>query len=159
MGSRAGGDEIMSSGILACELTSKQTAKLIGVKYAALDYWCRSGALSEPMVPATGRGRSRVWGFLDVIRARAVARLRRDGVSLQTIRRVVGELTERYDVADPLANTSRLVVAGDRLYWAETDEALLDVLRGQLAARPLILLDIGELTTQTIEALAEVCAA
>ena len=143
--------------VLACELTSKQVARLAGIKYPTLHYWCATGALPEPMVPAEGRGKGRRWGFIDLIRARMVARLRRDHVSLQMIRRVVDELVGHYGVDDPLA-TVRLVVAGDRVFWPLDDKTLLEVLTGQLGAKPLILIDVSELARETVSVLAEVCA-
>ena len=88
-----------------------RAARIIGVKYTNLDFWIRTGLLS-PAIPARGKGTRRGFSFLDLIRARTVVRLRSENVSLQAIRKVMDELTERYRIADPLADTSRLVVAG-----------------------------------------------
>jgi len=89
-----------------------------------------------------------VFSFLDLIRARAVADLRRQGVSLQTVRRILQELTEKWQVDDPLVHTGRLVVAGDDLLWVLDDQALLNAITGQLAAQALVILPVGEMVAE-----------
>ena len=127
-------------------LTSKQVAEVVGIKYATLDSWLRPerGGFLECTEPAAGRGSNRGFSFLDVLRIDAVARMRRGGVPLQTIRQVLTDLTERYRVEDPLL-AGRLVVAGTRLFWALDDATLLDVLTQQLASTPLVILPVGEM--------------
>ena len=129
-----------------CQLTAKQVVAITGVKYPRLDYWLRPerGNLLTCQVPAQGKGSDRFFSFLDAIRIRAVKRLRDEAVSLQKIRKVLAELG-RYGIGDPLIQTGQLVVAGDQLFWALDDMALLDVLRGQLAARPLVILPVAEI--------------
>jgi DNA-binding transcriptional MerR regulator len=136
-----------------------KAAAVTGVSYRQLDYWVRSGALPRPAQPATGKGTKRGFSFLDLIRARTMARLRAEGVSLQAIRQVMRELTDRYQIADPLTDTARLVVAGERVFWALDDSTLLDVLKGQLAARPLVLIEMPEIVREVQRAMSEMCAA
>jgi len=130
-----------------CRLGGWQAARVVGIAYHSLDYWVRSGLLSCE-VPARGRGSRRVFSFLDLIRARAVADLRRQGVSLQTVRRILQELTEKWQVDDPLVHTGRLVVAGDDLLWVLDDQALLNAITGQLAAQALVILPVGEMVAE-----------
>ena len=127
-------------------LTSRQVAEVVGIKYRTLDSWLRpeDGGFLECTEPAAGRGSNRGFSFLDVLRVDAVARMRRGGVSLQTIRQVLSDLSERYRVDDPLIE-GRLVVAGKDLFWAIDDATLLDVLAKQLAATPLVILPVGEM--------------
>lgn len=144
--------------IYDCLLGSKQVQKLVGLDcYRTLDSWVRTGLLAVT-VPAHGKQTKRRWTFVDLIRARAVADLRRQGVSLQAIRRAVALLTERLGEGDPLA-AGRLVVTGERLFWALDDVTLLDVLRGQLAAGPLVILDVGALARELQPKALELCAA
>jgi DNA-binding transcriptional MerR regulator len=124
-------------------------ARVVGVPYRTLDGWIRSGLLPQPEVPAQGKGTRRRFSFLDLIRAAAVQRLRSEGIRVHTIRKAVDALGQRYYVTDPLNDTARLVVAGDRLFWAMDDRTLLDILTGQLSARPLVLLDVAELIART----------
>jgi len=134
--------------VLECKLGGWQAARVVGIAYHTLDYWVRSGLLSCE-VPAHGKGSRRVFSFLDLIRARAVADLRKQGVSLQTVRQVLQELTAKWQVDDPLVHTGRLVVAGDDLFWVLDDQALLNAITAQLAARPLVILPVGEMVADT----------
>lgn len=147
--------------IFDCQLAAKQVMKITGLSYARLDYWLRPerGNILTCAVPAQGKGSDREFSFLDVIRLRAVKRLRDSGVSLQMIRKVVRELTERYQINDPLLENGQLLVAGERLFWALDDMALLDVLRGQLAAHPLVILPVGEIVADTRAKVAALVAA
>jgi len=149
----------MAENTLSCNVGGTRAARIVGVNcYRTLDHWIRTGLLPVEK-PAHGPGSKRGFSFLDLIRARAVVRLRQQGASLQAIRKVTATLSERYAVADPLAETSRLIVAGERLYWADTEGKLLDVLRDQYAAGPLVILDVPELVRDTAARIAMVCAA
>jgi len=146
--------------ILECSLSTKQVARLAGITYATLDYWVRPerGNLLQCEIPAKGTGSERRFSFLDTIRVRAVAELRRQHVTLQTIRKVMAELA-RFGIEDPLVQTGRLVIAGERVFWALDDNTLLDVLKGQLAAKPLVVISMGELVQDTALRVRELCAA
>lgn len=144
--------------VLACRVGGHRAARIVGVPYDTLHWWVKTGIVSVT-TPAQGKGSRRGFSFLDLIRARTVARLRAEGVSMQTIRKAVAELSARFGVADPLTETARLVVAGERLFWALDDRTLLDVLKAQLGARPLILVDMSELVLDLSRKVAEVCAA
>lgn len=134
-----------------------RAARVVGVLYPTLDYWIRSGVLPTPTKAANGKGSRRQLGFLDLVRARTVARLRGEGISLQTIRKAIAKLGEEYRVGDPLAETANLIVAGGEVFWAPDDTILLNVLRQQLAARPLVLVAVGEVVAE-IRARVEACA-
>jgi len=123
-------------------------ARVVDATYRQLDYWIRTGLLPSPALPAQGKGSRRGFSFLDLIRARTVVRLKSGGASLQAIRRVVHELTQRYRVEDPLTETARLIVADDTVYWITNERQLVEVITGKLAARPLILLDMGEIAQE-----------
>ncbi len=146
--------------ILTCRLSAGKVARLAGIKYATMDYWLRPerGNLLQCDVPASGRGSDRKFGFLDVIRIRAVAEMRRKHISLQTIRKVAAELAQR-GIDDPLVQTGRLVIAGEEVFWAIDDTKLLNILKGQLAAKPLVILPVGELYQDTAVKIRELCAA
>jgi len=131
-------------------LTAGQVVEVTGLRYPTLDRWFRPerGGFLECAQPAAGKDTRRGFSFLDVLRIEAVKRLRGTGVSMQMIRRVLGELGERYAEDDPLL-AGRLVVAGTRLFWAIDDATLLDVLAQQLAAAPLVILPIGDMIKAT----------
>lgn len=144
--------------IFDCQLSTVQVQRLVGLDcYRTLDNWVRTGLLPVT-VPGRGPGRDRRWSFVDLIRARAVADMRRRGVSLQTIRKAVDILTKQLGEQDPLA-VGRLIVASDRLFWAIDDATLLEVLSGQLASGPLMILDVGAIARELAPKVAEMCAA
>ena len=145
--------------IWACEVGGLTASRIVGVKYRTLDNWLRTGLLPETTTPAQGKGTKRGFGIIDLVRARVVARLKVEGVSVRTIRAVLAALGERWGVNDPLLQGGRLVVAGSELFWAFDDATLLNVLTGQLAARPLIILPMGEIISETCVRLLESCAA
>ena len=139
-------------------LGSRQVAELAGIPYRTLDRWIRSGLLTCS-TSAKGTGTRREFSLVDVVRVRVVAQLRRQGVSLQTVRRVVRELTERWGIHDPLTQSERLVVSGDKLFWDLDDSALLDAVSGQLAARPFVIVPLNQIADDTSEQMARLCAA
>ena len=125
-----------------CRVSATRAAEIVGIKYATLDHWLRTDAI-ECAVKAEGSGSRREFDFLDLLRARAVARLRTAGVSLQKVRRVIQELERHYKIKAPLTQSSRLIVAGGRLHWAHTEEELIEVLSHQFVATPFVILDVG----------------
>lgn len=143
--------------IWECLLSTMEVAKLCHLPYRTLDGWVRTNLLPVT-VPARGIGRRRQWAFVDVVRTKALAELRHQGVSLQTIRKALVILTERIGESDPLTQ-GRLIVAGERLFWTLDDDMLLDVLRDQLAAGPLVILDVGSLIRELQPKVLELCAA
>jgi DNA-binding transcriptional MerR regulator len=119
-----------------------KAARIVGVPYRTLDNWIRTGLLSVG-VPASGLGTRRSFSFLDLVRAKLVADLRAQGISTPMIRRVQEELTNTWGTTDPLAQTTRLVVVGDKLLWGLDDRSLLDTLNGQLATVQLLIVPVG----------------
>jgi DNA-binding transcriptional MerR regulator len=134
-----------------------QAARIAGVTYRQLDYWTRTGLLPKPEQPARGKGSRRGYAFLDLVRVRVVASLKRQGVSVQMIRRVLDALTEKWHVDDPLLQ-GRLVIVGADLLW-DLDDALLDALTGQLVETKIAIVPVGEIVRETELRLKESCAA
>jgi len=134
---------------IAYLVNSKRAAELCDTPYTTLVFWITSGLLPEPVVPARGTGTRRLFSLLDVVRARTVARLREQGVSLQMIRRIVRELNDKWEIDDPLLYSGRLIVAGDDLLWGIDDEKLMNVLTGQLASRALVIIPVSEIIEDT----------
>lgn len=62
-------------------ITSQQVAATAGATYRQLDHWVRTGLL-HPQIPANGSGTQRRWSLDDAVRAAAIAKLRRAGVTL-----------------------------------------------------------------------------
>ena len=147
----------MPGEVLDCRLGGLRASRVIGVPYRTLDNWVRTGLLPVE-VPARGKGTKRGFSFLDLIRARAMTHLRGQGISVQMIRKVLGELTQKWGVNDPLLFSGRLIVAGDQLFWALDDAKLLHALTGQLASTTLLILPVGQIVAEVRVKVAEMIA-
>ena len=53
--------------------TSAQVARMCGVSYRQLDYWCRAGLVTPSVREAAGQGSQRQWARADLERVRRVA--------------------------------------------------------------------------------------
>jgi len=145
--------------VLDCRIGVELASRIVGVKYRTLDSWIRTGLLTVTRA-ARGTGSRREFSFLDLIRARCVNHMRQAGVSLQTIRQVQAQLIERYGVQDPLTQPGKLIIAGGNdVHWETDDNKLLNVLKGQYAARSLVILDMPVLAQETHQKMLEVCRA
>lgn len=133
--------------ILDYRLGSSKVAELVGVPFRTLDHWVRTGIVSCE-IPAQGAGTRRRFGFRDIFRVQLVARLRKEGISLQTIRKAVALLQQEWKVDDPLVQAQMLSI-DERLYWAENPEILWDILKRQGAAGRLVVIDMQELARDT----------
>lgn len=90
--------------------SAAELAEYLGVPASTLTYWVAAGLISPDKA---GRGRAgHSIGLLGLLEALAVKELRGSGVSLQAIRKVVGNLQELFKEKRPLAKLT-LVVYGD----------------------------------------------
>ena len=135
---------------LDCRLSSDAVCGLGNISYRQLDYWLRSGILPPPRVPARGCGTHRRFGFLDIVRVRLVAALRRQGVSLQAIRKALDILKAEWRIRDPLT-TGHLLALDGRVCLDTDPETLWDLLARQSLARRIVVIDVGELARDTAE--------
>jgi DNA-binding transcriptional MerR regulator len=108
------------------KLTIGELARYTGASRRQLDYWTTSGLL-KPSGQEVRKG-WRTYTFDDLIRARAVATLRKEGVSLRTIRKVEEHLS-RYS-GDPLREL-KLVVHGGEVFVYRSREEAFHALTGQ----------------------------
>jgi DNA-binding transcriptional MerR regulator len=122
-------------------------AKLTDVSVATLQNWDRRGFLKASIQPAGGHGVSRVYSFRDLVAIRVARDLKREGIPLQALRRVVGYLCARKGLkpADALASTS-LITDGRDVYEIEGDVSTSTLRRpGQ---RMLLMVPLGELVAE-----------
>jgi DNA-binding transcriptional MerR regulator len=108
----------------ATDFSSEEAAKLARVPGQRLTEWDKSGFLTAS-VPAKRRGVSRRYTFRDVVALRVAAELRRAGVSLQLLRKVVDHLRNREGLSatEVLARTN-LVTNGEQVYEVAGDVML-----------------------------------
>jgi DNA-binding transcriptional MerR regulator len=97
--------------------TAEKVSALTGLTRRQLQYWDEQHFLSPSVSSRGGRGRMRLYDFRDLVSLRAAAELRRDGISLQLIRKVIKHLQE-LDYREPLAEL-RCWSADGRLYFTE----------------------------------------
>lgn len=102
-------------------------SKAAGITYRQLDYWDRTGLVSPSIQNATGSGSQRLYSFRDILVLKVVKRLLDTGVSLQQIRRAVGQLST-YGV-DDLAQIT-LMSDGASVYECTSDDEVIDLVRG-----------------------------
>jgi DNA-binding transcriptional MerR regulator len=97
--------------------TSEKACQLTQLTKRQLQYWDEQNFLSPSLSGKAGRGRRRLYNFQDLVSLRVAADLRRAGISLQLIRRVVTHLRE-LDYEHPLREV-RFWSADGHLYFEE----------------------------------------
>ncbi|TVS06969.1 MAG: hypothetical protein EA423_05055 [Phycisphaerales bacterium] len=115
-----------------------EAARLAGVQPQTASRWL-SGRVLKPDLPQVG-GRKAV-SFLDLVELFVVGRLRSEGVSLQTIRRVYTRLQDKLGHDHPFAS-QRLLTDGKEIFWEVGDEfgdRRLEEIRSGQNAMPQIL--------------------
>ena len=122
-------DEFHARNSPGCFSTA-QAARLSGLTPRQLDYWARRGFLRPSLQEASGYGSSRRYSFTDIVKLRVAARLRASGIGLARVRRCV-EALERFDPqGEADLGRARLIVMGNRVLWARSDEEVVDLLKG-----------------------------
>ena len=134
-------------------LEARQVRRITGLTYPQLDYMLRSGAVTCTD-PGGGPGIRRRFSFTDVLRMRAVLRLRAEGISLAKIREATDLLARVWGEDDPLLS-GLLVVVGDELYFERDAEQIVNVLTGQSAMKQVLVIDMGRLAEETRQELAK----
>lgn len=98
-----------------------QAAALSGLTEKVLEHWNTSGFM-RASVPAERRGVSKRYTFRDVVALRVVSELRRAGVSLQLLRKVIAYLRARDGLsATDVLSSTHLVTDGERVYEVSGD--------------------------------------
>jgi DNA-binding transcriptional MerR regulator len=96
-------------------------ARITGATIKQLIHWDLSGLVQPSVVPAHGKGSRRVYSFLDILAIKTAVTLRREGISLQKIRRCLKYLREHQpEVQQPLASLN-LVTDGVSVFRLSHD--------------------------------------
>ncbi len=84
-------------------------ARITGATIKQLIHWDLTALVQPSVSPAHGKGSRRVYSFLDVLAIKTAVTLRREGISLQKIRRCLKYLREHQpEVQQPLADLNLL---------------------------------------------------
>ena len=103
-----------------------QVCKIVGITYRQLDYWARTDLVRPSVMDANGSGTQRLYSFRDLIELKVIKQMLDAGISLQSARKAVESLRE-FD--EGLASV-RVVIQGPNVVLAQSDEQVMDLLRG-----------------------------
>src|SRR5436190_19334090 len=103
-----------------------QVCKLVGITYRQLDYWARTDLVRPSVMDANGSGTQRLYSFRDLIELKVIKQMLDAGISLQSSRKAVESLRGfQKDLA-----SARIVIQGASVVLAESDQEVMDLLRG-----------------------------
>jgi DNA-binding transcriptional MerR regulator len=102
--------------------------RLTGINRKTLHYWDQTGFLRPSISSSSGTGSRRIYGFQDVVAVRVALQLRKAGISLQAVRRLVKFLRSQKSLQNPLAENF-LLTDGTDVYLQEGEAPLQSVLR------------------------------
>ena len=100
--------------------------RFAGITYRQLDYWARTGLITPSIREAGGSGTQRVYSFEDLLRLKVIKSMLDGGMSLAKVRRAVAHMRH----LDLSLTGTTLLTTKDRVYAVESDEALIDLLKG-----------------------------
>ncbi len=128
--------------------------ELTGLSFRQLQYWDERGFV-RPTLSSGRRRARRLYAFRDVVALRVAAQLRRQGVSLQLIRKVHDHLRQ-LDYEKPLAEL-RFWLHEGQLYFSEADTVRAgrrpeQVLAGYVVPVPAIVTELEEMIHRLAEA-------
>jgi DNA-binding transcriptional MerR regulator len=110
--------------------STAEAARLSGLSPRQLDHWDRQGFLRPSLQQASGYGSSRLYSFADIVRLRVAARLRASGLGLARIRSCSEALARLDEAGGGDLGRARLLVIGNRVLWAQSDQEVVDLLKG-----------------------------
>jgi DNA-binding transcriptional MerR regulator len=124
-----------------------QVCKIVGITYRQLDYWARTDLVRPSVMDANGSGTQRLYSFRDLIELKVIKQMLDAGISLQSARKAVESLRGfRKDLA-----SARIVIQGASVVLAESDQEVMDLLRGGQGVLSVVL-DVEPLQQTITEA-------
>src|SRR6478609_9156869 len=103
-----------------------QVCKIVGITYRQLDYWARTELVRPSVMDANGSGTQRLYAYRDLVELKVIKQMLDAGISLQSAREAVDALRA---VDHDLASV-RIVIQGPSVVLAQSDEQVMDLLRG-----------------------------
>jgi len=110
--------------------TAEKVLRLTGISKRQLQYWDERDFVRPSLTSREGRGRRRLYDFRDLVSLRVAADLRRNGISLQEIRKLDRHL-RNLKPAQSLAEVSVWLWEG-RVYFSEAETIRAGRQPGQL---------------------------
>jgi DNA-binding transcriptional MerR regulator len=124
-----------------------QVCKIVGITYRQLDYWARTELVRPSVMDANGSGTQRLYSYRDLVELKVIKQMLDAGISLQSARKAVESL-RAFD--EDLASI-RIVIQGPTIVLAQSDEQVMDLLRGGQGVLSVVL-DIQPLQQTITEA-------
>jgi DNA-binding transcriptional MerR regulator len=124
-----------------------QVCKIVGITYRQLDYWARTELVRPSVMDANGSGTQRLYSYRDLVELKVIKQMLDAGISLQSARKAVESL-RGFD--EDLASV-RIVLQGPNVVLAQSDEQVMDLLRGGQGVLSVVL-DIQPLQQTITEA-------
>ena len=103
-----------------------QVCKIVGITYRQLDYWARTGLLRPSLADAKGSGSQRLYSYGDIVELKVIKQLLDAGINLKQARKAIECLRSG---GEDLKSAS-LVLAGEGSVLAQTNEVVIDLLKG-----------------------------
>lgn len=107
--------------------SGKRAAEIVGITYRQLDYWARTDLVRPSVADARGSGSRRKYSYRDLLELKVIKNLLDAGIKLESVRDAFAYLRE--NLGEDIASAN-LVIAGNRSVVVQSDEELIDVLRG-----------------------------
>jgi DNA-binding transcriptional MerR regulator len=139
------------------EFTTKTVARITGVTARQLDYWANTDFIIPSVQVGAGRGKVRLYSFVDLVQVKVAKQLGDAGISLQKMRKAVSALRSiAPDIEKPLAQFE-FISDGRDIFVADTEERMIAITHdmGQFYWR----LNVGDLVRELadkVEQLAQV---
>jgi DNA-binding transcriptional MerR regulator len=139
------------------EFSTKTVAKIVGVTPRQLDYWADTNFIVPSVQTGAGRGKVRLYSFVDLVQVKVAKQLGDAGISLQKIRKAVATLRQYApEIEKPLA-AFEFISDGRDVFVAYDEERMISITQdiGQFYWR----LKVGDLVrelTEKVEQLAQV---
>lgn len=105
---------------LQAGIPTRAVSNITGIAMPTLQYWVRSNAVTPSVRTRTASGRSMLWSMSDLVTLRVFATLRRQGCSLQKIRKAKELIEERW--GELVQSTVLTYQSGDVLALMDTGE-------------------------------------
>jgi len=85
--------------------SAKEACKIVGITYAQIHHWDKIGIIKPSIMGASGTGSRRIYSFADMIGLEVAARLKKEGLSIQKIRKSVEYLKMNFpDIENSMTN-------------------------------------------------------
>jgi DNA-binding transcriptional MerR regulator len=112
-----------------------QVCKIVGITYRQLDYWARTGLVRPSVMDANGSGTQRLYSYRDLVELKVIKQMLDAGISLQSARKAVDALR----AFDHELASVRIVIQGPNIVLAQSDEQVMDLLRGGQGVLSMVL--------------------